>query len=85
MTSLLNKILKDIGLTLQKEAQYPKKENLRIIEIDNHLFIQRKTRFLYVFHYWEYVCYNDTASEDIPISFNSNEEAVKFIDEISCD
>lgn len=85
MNSLLGEIWKSISNTLQKEEQYPKKESLRIREIDNHFFIQHKTNFLWVFHYWEYICYNDTASEDIPMSFNSLEETIKFIDEISCD
>jgi len=85
MNLLLGKIWQSISYTLRNEDQYPKKENLRIREIDNHFFIQRKTRFLYVFHYWDYITYNDESLLDTPISFNSYEETVKFIDEISCD
>jgi hypothetical protein len=84
MNLLLGEIWKSISSTLRNEDLYPKKENLRIREIDNHFFIQHKRRFLFVFHIWEYMTYNDIGSEDIPMAFNSYEETVKFIDEISC-
>lgn len=85
MNLLLGRIWKSISLTLQKKEQYPKKEDLKIEEIDNHFFIKRKTRFLYVFHYWDYIEIADEGVlEDIPMSFNTLDETIKFIDEITC-
>jgi hypothetical protein len=85
MILLLGKIWSIVSYTLRKEEMYPKKENLRIRKIDSNFFIQRRTKILWIFNYWEYISYNNnTVSEDIPISFNSFFEAVSFIDEISC-
>jgi len=85
MISLLGKIWLSISSTPLKEKEYPKKEELRIREKDNHFFVQHKTKCLWIFNCWEYLCYNDTGSKNNPISFNKFEEAIKFINEISCD
>ena len=78
MNLLLGEIWKSISSTLRNEDQYPKKENLRIKEIDNHFFIQHKRRFLFVFHIWEYL-----ESDERPLIFNTLHEAIEFIEEIT--
>ena len=85
MNLLPGKIWQSISNTLRNEDLYPRKKDLLIEEIDNHFFIKHKRRFLWIFYIWEYIEYDDIQSMDIPVSFNSLDEAKKFINEISCD
>lgn len=83
MNSLLGEIWKSISNTLRNEELHPKKENLRVREHDRQFTIEIRRRFLWIFHAWVGLCEQNDKGEQEPILFNTVNEAIEFITEIT--